>query len=163
MMLLQRCLCRQRLYTAILHCYLAVKFMIDKTSRTMPRLPDTNASSPFRRQRSRWLQPTRLRTLSMALAMDMASSPIDQHEPKWFRVQVFLSISNCSKANQEANNYIVFVLCQEHERANPHVDKVEASNGEVGQEHDKVSVVEVPHAVVNPWTMLMRRRKSLLG
>lgn len=83
--------------------------------------------------------------------MDMTSPPIDQHtDLNGFRVMVPL---HPSIVPSWEDTYLVF--CQEHKWPDPHVDKVEASDGEVGQEQDKVPVVEVPHAIVDPWAMLV--------
>jgi hypothetical protein len=56
--------------------------------------------------------------------------------------------------------YIVFTFGQKYKWPDPHVDKVATSDWEVGQEHDKVPVIEVAYAVVDPRAMLLEARVS---
>jgi hypothetical protein len=83
----------------------------------------------------------------MVLVMGTASYPIAHCASAIAR-----SGSRLSKAN---GTYIKYTLGQKLEWPDSHVDKVEASDREVCQEHDKVPMVEVSYTVVDPWAMLV--------
>lgn len=58
---------------------------------------------------------------------------------------------------------IVFNLSHEHEGSNSHIDEINACGGEVGQEHEKVSMIEVADTVVNPGAMLTMLEERVLA